>query len=744
MNESPQSPALDIQLLGDFRLVYDSAPVTSVNTARLQSLLAYLVLHGKAPQARHHVAFLFWPDSTEAQAHTNLRNLLYLLRQALPEADRFLDADAQTLQWRAEAPFRLDVADFESALAEAGRAEEAGDQAAVRSALEEAVGLYGGDLLPSCYDDWILPERERLSQAFIGALERLIGLLEDQREYRAAIGYAQRLLRHDPLHEVTCGRLMRLQALSGDRAGALRTYHTCATVLQRELGVEPSPATREAYERLLQTDRLPGPPPAPPAGLAAVWPLVGRDEEWARLQAAWQAAAAGGPHFVLVEGEAGMGKTRLAEELLQWADRQGIAQAKASCYAAEGGLAYAPVVAWLRARPLPPLEPVWCSEIARLLPELLVEQPDLPSPGPLTEAWQRQRFFEALARAILEGSQPLLLLMDALQWCDRGTLEWLHYLLRFDRKARLLVVGTCRPEEMGDDHPLASLLQALRHDGQLTEIELGPLEEAETEGLAVNVAGGELDPDLAACLYRETEGIPLFVVEIGRSGVPVGDQGPEPGEWETVCWPEPLPERVKAALMARLAQLSPPARDLAGLAATIGREFTFAVLARASDSDEDTLVRALDELWQRRIVREQGTDAYDFGHDKLRQAAYASLSAARQRLLHHRVAQALEAVYAQNLDPVSGQVAAHYERASQPEQAIPYYQRAAESAQRIFANEEAIRYYQQALALLETAPPGQSGAATQGRQEDAAKLHEGLGNVLELNGWHDQAREDHQ
>jgi DNA-binding SARP family transcriptional activator len=229
MNESPQSPALHIQLLGDFRLAYDSTPMTSINTARLQSLLAYLVLHRNAPQPRHYLAFLFWPDSTEAQAHTNLRNLLYHLRQALPEADRFLYADSQTLQWRADAPFTLDVADFESALAQAEQAGQTGDQVALRTALEEAVGLYGGDLLPSCYDDWILPERERLRQAFTEALERLILLLEDQRDYRAAIGYAQRLLRHDPLHEATCGHLMRLQALSGDRAGALRTYHTSST-----------------------------------------------------------------------------------------------------------------------------------------------------------------------------------------------------------------------------------------------------------------------------------------------------------------------------------------------------------------------------------------------------------------------------------------------------------------------------------------------------------------------------------
>jgi DNA-binding SARP family transcriptional activator len=712
MDESSQT--LHIHLLGDFRLACGDEAVTKVNTPRLQSLLAYLVLHRDAPQSRRHAAFLLWLDSTEAQALTNLRNLLHLLRRALPDADRFLQVDAQTLQWRPDGPFTLDVADYESALARAGRAEQAGDNAAVRTALEEAVGLYQGDLLPSCYDDWIRPEQERLQQAFIKALEQLIHLLEEQRDYRTAISHAQRLLRHDPLHEATCRHLMRLHTLTGDRASALRTYHNCAMAMERELGMDPSPATREVYERLLQADGLPAPTPTPPAELVAVSPLVGRHQEWTLLQRTWRAASAGrarpagGPRFVLLAGEPGIGKTRLAEELAQWTRRQGIATVSARCYAAEGDLAYAPVTAWLRALHLPPLEAVWRSEISRLLPELLVEQPDLPSPGPLAEAWQRQRFFEALARAILEASQPLLLLIDSLQWCDRGTLEWLHYLLRAadrhpsDPQARMLVVGTCRLEEIGKDHPLASLLQALRRDGRLTEIELNPLDEAGTAALAANVAGLELDPDLAACLYRETEGNPLFVVETVRMGVLARSREPgaQAGEVGAVCLPRPLPSRMQAAIEARLAQLSPPARELAEVAATIGREFTFTVLARASDRDEDAQVRALDELWRWRIVREQGADAYDFSHDKLREVAYAGLSAARRRWLHRRVAQALEDVYAGDLDPVSAQVAAHYERAGQPAQAIPYYQRAAEVARRIYGNEAAIPYSEQAQALL--------------------------------------------
>jgi DNA-binding SARP family transcriptional activator len=734
MNKSTQT--LHVHLLGDFRLVYGDEPVTSVKSARMQSLLAYLALHRDAPQSRHYLAFLFWPDSTEAQALTNLRNLLHHLRRGLPDADRFLQVDTQTVQWQPHGPFTLDVAGFESVLAQAGQAKQAGDQAAAREALEEAVALYRGELLPSCYDDWIRPERERLSQAFVGALEQLTLLLEGQRDYRAAIGHAQRLLRRDPLHEGTCRRLMRLHALTGDRAAALRVYHTCATALERELGMEPSSATREAYQRLLQTETVDVPPPTPAAELAAASLLVGRHREWTRLGEAWRAARAGRPHFVLLTGESGIGKTRLAEELVQWAERQGIAAASARCYAAEGELAYAPVAAWLRARPLPSLEPVWRTEIARLLPELLAEQPDLPPPGPLTEAWQRQRFFEALKRAIL-GSSPSLLLIDALQWCDGGTLEWLHYLLRTDGgqpsdpQTRLLIVGTCRPGEIGDDHPLTSLLQALRRGEQLTEIALAPLDEARTATLAANVAGREPDPDLAACLYRETEGNPLFVVETVRMGLLATEQerGGWEGEWGTVCLPRPLPSQMQAAIEARLTQLSPPARELAEVAASIGREFSFAVLSRASHMDEDVLVQALDELWRRRTVREQGTDAYDFSHDKLREVAYAGLSAARKRWLHRRVAQALEDVYAGNLDAVSGRVAAHYERADEPQQAIPYYHRAAQVAQRIHANDEAIGYFRRALALLEAVPPGET--APEWRQEMATQLREGLGSVTD-------------
>ncbi|HXX76869.1 MAG TPA: BTAD domain-containing putative transcriptional regulator, partial [Ktedonobacteraceae bacterium] len=157
-------PTLYIRLLGDFSLVYADRQVTSLNSIRLQSLLAYLVLHRDVPQQRQHLAFLFWPDASESQARNNLRQLLHQLRQAFPDVEHFLFAGTNTLYWHPTVFFSLDVAEFEQTLDEAVTATQRDDQPAIHKALERADGLYRGDLVPGCYDEWILPERERLRQ----------------------------------------------------------------------------------------------------------------------------------------------------------------------------------------------------------------------------------------------------------------------------------------------------------------------------------------------------------------------------------------------------------------------------------------------------------------------------------------------------------------------------------------------------------------------------------------------------
>ena len=307
---------LHIRLLGDFLLLSDDIPVTTVSTPRLQSLFAYLVLHSDAPQSRNHLAFLLWPESAESQAQSNLRKLLYQLRQALPDCDSFLRSDSRIVQWLPDGAFTLDVADFEKALAVAATGEQEGRPNAATAALQEAVSLYRGELLPSCYDDWILPERERLNDRFQQALERVIELLEAQRDYRVAITYAQRLLRYNPLHEATYRRLMEYYAAVGNRAEALRVYQTCVGVLQRELDVEPSASTRQLYDRLSREEDLVAAPVAVPATPASLMPaprnsFIGREGEIAAVRSRLQQNEV---RLITLTGPPGIGKTRLALE----------------------------------------------------------------------------------------------------------------------------------------------------------------------------------------------------------------------------------------------------------------------------------------------------------------------------------------------------------------------------------------------------------------------------------------------
>ena len=243
-----------LHLFGDFRLTVGETSVMTMDMPRVQSLLTYLVLHRHAPQSRTQLAYVFWPDSTESQAHTNLRNLLHKVRKVLPNVDSALYMDRHIVQWRINATWTLDVLDFECAIARADKAEQAEDHFAQRLALEQAVRVYAGDLLPDCYDEWILPERNRLSQLFLDVLERLSRLLEQEGDYTKAISTAQRLLRHDPLHEATYRHLMRLYASSGNQTAVVRTYQNCSTILEHELAVGPSAATHQVYEQLMQME----------------------------------------------------------------------------------------------------------------------------------------------------------------------------------------------------------------------------------------------------------------------------------------------------------------------------------------------------------------------------------------------------------------------------------------------------------------------------------------------------------
>jgi len=708
-----------INLFGNLRISSAGRPVTAVNTNRLHSLIAYLILHADSPQPRERLAFLLWPASSESQARTNLRQLLHHLKRALPAECDSLKTDHFAVQWRHDVSCSVDTVDFQAAIAEAAAARAEGDHAREIQSLTTAAQLYEDDLLPALYDDWLTPLRDDYRRRLSDVLLRLATLFEEQKQYTAAIPWADRLVALDSLNETHHQLLIRLHAANRDRASALRAYHQCMRVLRREMGVEPGKATRELFERILKAEPevSRGPASASPKSPAAmpvpqmqkVRALVGRTMEWQRLASAWQLAVEDGPRVAVISGEPGIGKTRLADELYQSCVRDGHAAAHGRCYAGQGQVSYAPVAEWLRSDAVragwASLGPQQMAELARLVPEIREQSPELErqnpdQPGPLAERWQRLRFYESLNAAFGKSRKPMLLYLDDMQWCDPDSLEWLSALLTSAAAAGVLVVGTVRAEETGRDHPFTRFLVGLRELGMVLEIPLAPLDSGETAELARLESAKPLESGNLGEIFRATRGNPLFVLESVRAGLQ--------------C------TRVNAVIAARLSQLSAASYELAGLASVVGRPFSFELLEKATDWDESSVSQALDELWRRRIIESRGASEYDFTHDLLREVACAELSVVRQRYLHRRVARALAEVYKADIESWNGQIASHFEQAGMAEEAIEHYRRAAAYARQRYADAEAADLLRRALGLC------------RGFCESAARLEQELDLLVTL------------
>ncbi len=685
---------LEIRLLGEQRIDVEGANRTRDVPRRSTGLVCWLVLHAGVPLPRSAVAAQFWPESSGEQSLTNLRRELHLLRRQLPEFAQGLTSAGGTLRWDQDTHVDCDVVRFLAASRLAVAAAEADDDAGFLDAGALAVRSYGGELLPAWADDWVLTERERLHRQCLRLLDSLVAARE-QDDPESALAWAQRRLEMEPLEEPAYRVVMRLQVARGDRAAALRTFHRCVTILDRELGVAPDPQTVDVYHSLVAsatvglTATARGEDPRPRLG------LVGRERELESLRRRWEIAASGGAGMHLVIGDAGVGKSRLVAELAAEVSRGGDVVARARCFESGARLALAPVTEWLSApalrAELDTLDEVWAAEVDRLVPA--PDRAGSGPPQPMIDAWQRHRFFEGLVHGVLAPGRPTLLTIDDVQWCDTETLTWLHLLLRQGRDHPLLVIATTREEEIDDNEELTRLLRSLEHDAVLSRTSLSTLSPASAGELA-RLAGGEVE-DLDA-LYAATLGNPLFVIEASRASA---DRG------------APLTTaldgsaRVQAVLEGRLSPLSDEAASVARLAAVVGRDFSLELLERASDLAEESVVAALDELWRRRLVVQHSRGSYDFVHDLLRAAALRQIPSPRLALLHRRVAQALEVEPGARAAGAAA-VAHHYEQAGVARRALPFHLAAAEFAASRFANDDAIEHYQKALRLLRDQQPG--------------------------------------
>ncbi|HEX3005697.1 MAG TPA: AAA family ATPase, partial [Angustibacter sp.] len=685
---------------------------------RTALLLAYLALHAEAPQPRTHLAALFWPDSEEAQARTNLRRELHHLRAVL-EDDDSLVAGPTALCWRDRATCRVDVRVLLVEADAAARAARDGDREQVVRHGDVALAACGGELLPGALEEWVLTEREALRRRCVEVCDLLAQTHGQVGDLDRALPPARRRVQLEPLEEAGYLQLIELQAAAGDRSAALATYHRCVSVLERELGVGPGPAV-VAAAAALHRERVGGPAGTgrrraghrPASGEA---PLVGRAEQVRRLERRWDDARHRPGAVTVVSGEAGVGKTRLALEVARRVRDAGGAVAVARCFGRSGRPPLAPVAEWLAA---PDLRAAVSSsdaaarrEIARLVPpeptasgEPPVADVDSLSSGVLGrgEGWRRRRFYDGLAQVVLGAGRPTLLVLEDLQWCDIETLSWLTFLVeRAERTpgVALHLLVTVRPRELAGQGEHSAWVAALGSEGRAEVVELAPLDVAQVARMGSHLTGRELTAAQAEELHAATGGFPLHVVEAVRSGVG-GPPVPRPRAAS-----DPARDALGGVLRRRLGEASPVAREIAGLAACVGRDFDLDLLIGASDHDADVVVDAVDELWHRRILVEIA-GGYDFSHDLLREEAYAVVSPPRRWLMHRRLAQSLELAHSGRLDDVAVQLADLYERGGRPERAIEHYVTAAQRAVGLLAMRDAVAHYGSARRLLRALPEG--------------------------------------
>ncbi len=732
---------LSLFLFGSPRIELDGKPV-AVDTRKAIALLAYVAL-SRAAHSRESLAALLWPDYDQAHAFAALRRTLSALNKATDGVG--LDIERETIGMDDQAAVWIDVDQFQQLLNDCRKHGHSATEVCARclDPLLQAGELYRGDFLAGFslrdsapFDEWQFFQAENLRREFLSVLDRLVRLHDERGEFDAAIDQARRYLSIDPLHEPAHQALMRLYAQIGQRAAALRQYEECVRVLKTELGVEPLAGTIELFEtikarRAFTAEKTPTHArSAEQPTLVSGYLLVGRERELQTLLHVYERVARDG-QFVAIEGDAGIGKTRLVEEFLALVQPRGATVIMARGYAGEANVAYAPIAEALRnsllqprnADRLTPLPPIWLGEVSRLLPELATQRRDIPVPPSLTDASARARFYEGIAQTLValcsrtghgERSAPGVIFCDDAHYIDEASLDLLAYLVRRLRGRPLLVVTAWRDADVPTDHRLRQVLAEAQHAGSGISMMPPPLQVGHLQQL---LRAAQLPEHLGEVLYRESEGIPLFAVEYLQAwrDAALADQQPAPGA---------LPHGVRQLLRARLADVDDVERQLLQTAVVIGRSCDLDTLREASGRSDEETVSALERLLQRRLIRESShanAPVYDFAHDKLRAYIYEETGLARRRLLHQRVAQVLIARGRKQheLRSLAAQIASHCQLAGQSADAAEYYFLAGEQARSVYAHPEALIHYRAALAA---------------GYPDAALIHEIIGDVQTLRG----------
>ncbi len=661
-----------IRLLGQGAIEADGEPVRLARPAKTLALLGFIVLHRGHPVGRESAAFALFPDGDEQTALSQLRRHLYFLNRALPlqHGSFLLYSDGQSLRWNTNSDAWVDVIEFERLVADAGT------HAA-------AVELYRGDFLEGIADDWLLAERERLRGLYLEALQVLVAARRSARNHAAALSYAERMLASDPWRQDVVRQIIALQYALGNVAGALATYDRFAERLDAELRIAPMPETVALREAILRGDAMIG---STDAGRSATLPFVGREREREALDTRWKRAASGNGGTVLLSGEAGIGKTRLAGELARAAETQGARVYHGTTSYPEAA-PYQSVLEALRAA-LPvlraqPADALTLGVVSHILPELHSGAASLPEISTLAPEGAAARLNQSLASIVetLAAARPLLLIFEDLHWAGDATIDALFAIARRIDHLPVLLVVSYRGEEVGATHPLRTFADTLGAERRTTEIELERFsreEIAELVGQIHSLAthGGSFVERL--CEF--SEGNALFVNEAIAHAL---ESGPDAAL---------SLEGIENLVAARTARLGKHAREVAEVAAVTGEGCSIAVVREMTQLSAAQMFEAFNELLDRRIMRETAIPHrydYAFTHHLLGVSIYGRADPAKRTHMHARVARALEA-RGVTREGTARELARQYDLGNLLPEAARWFAVAAREAAAVYAYDDAV------------------------------------------------------
>jgi len=614
--------------LGESALYTDpSCETTLLRAGKATALLAYLGLHPRRREHRDRLVELFWPGTANGNGRHALRQTLYRLPQA-PDDEALTDADETIV--RLTGPVSFDCVEGERALGK-------GDY-------ERAFQLLRGPFLPGLgfpvsgdLAEWIEAQDARFRAGFTRAAAALIGHAFQAGDPRRAATIAEELVSLNPIDDERVRVLMEAFDRSGQARQALARYAEYTQRLRVDNGDEP-PAELQTYARELEQSLDLAPQEA-----SHVLPFVGRYEAWALLDRAWAEVESGRSATVLVEGDGGLGKTRLVDEFARRVTARGAVHLSGKCYEIEATLPYALIGDLLRSAetadllPRPPqLKGVEHPPAAPILPDL---RSNGAGNGDIT---LREDLVRWLGNAA--ATRPLMLTCDDVHWADEGSLRLLHPLTHRLTGSRVLIVCSYRPLELTTAARRFAL--SLIGEDLARLVTLRPFSVDEVREILTSM--GIFDPEalgvrLAEELHRHTDGNPLFLAELLEALASRGDLTRQDGRWETSHELDSaaLPKTIKKILADRVDALAPRLRDVLELVAVAADAVEADVAARALGLSEPAAQAAFAELGRTRLVRSERSGRWAAGHDDLCQLVHASIPDDRMRRLHGAIGTAL-------------------------------------------------------------------------------------------------------